>query len=897
MKEIGQRSDHTLGINQLLQAIQRERELTASYLGSEGTQHKQALNIQRQSTDQLADHLREVMDSHSMKASSLAQPPIAWLNYEASRLGLKSVRNKVDQLTLSFYRANSYYSEMIRALLDTADHMMRHAPDLALANLSFAHINFLRGLEQVDQERSVLANAFVRGGFEHGMYALFQTLEVGQKIYFGVFRRTAQQKDIHLFNKITRSPEAAEVARMKERAFASGTATRLYVLLGRLYRHMALRGVYHSFKNLVLRGSRYGHDNNLPNPDLQKRYRAEFYTSYQASQKIIKKILALPPKELPSEQRRLVEIIRENLRAYQANVALVIQQQNAGQSIYRIDQDPNHGVKINDTPAFHAIEKLMNTTAVGAFDVSPNAWLQVSAIKRTKLRALEKRLAHAVKERAEEARHEAFTLLISAMLITLIMVTIISLLGGRLILSLQRRVKRLVTSVDRIANGHLDERYPVQLNDEIGHLGERVNLMAERLDLHHTTSAIIRDLLESALEPTPLQDQLDQSLTLLFFQDNLPIQAKGSIFLVDEESDELVMVSHHGLHPHLLSECARIKPGHCLCGQAAQSREPVLAACLDERHSVHFDDIQPHGHVCLPILYRDKLLGVFNLYLPDGHHCTASELAFYEAIVDTLAGVIVRKRVEEEVERFRGRLLFERTFIEEIVAKMRASSRFDGKDLRTLEAPVERTAGDILLSAYRPSGGHHVMMGDFTGHGLSAAIGGPMVSDIFYAMTAKNFALQEIIDEINQQLVSKTPAGMFMAAVFIELDNGQNQARIWNCSTPDVLLFRDGELHDRVTSGYLARGIIESKESPPTEVSLCPGDRLIACTDGVTETFNRNNEELKQKGVDALLEQIIQHNGPLDELLQGLSKFRQGVEQADDITVVEVRVVDFGIAG
>ena len=38
-------------------------------------------------------------------------------------------------------------------------------------------------------------------------------------------------------------------------------------------------------------------------------------------------------------------------------------------------------------------------------------------------------------------------------------------------------------------------------------------------------------------------------------------------------------------------------------------------------------------------------------------------------------------------------------------------------------SPATTFNGDILLTAYPPSGHLHVLLGDFTGHGLSATIG------------------------------------------------------------------------------------------------------------------------------------------------------------------------------
>ena len=73
--------------------------------------------------------------------------------------------------------------------------------------------------------------------------------------------------------------------------------------------------------------------------------------------------------------------------------------------------------------------------------------------------------------------------------------------------------------------------------------------------------------------------------------------------------------------------------------------------------------------------------------------------------------------------------------IHEAVLTLLSLDQFDGVEaakagLEALEAVdsgrLEDPANaveDLLLAAYKPSGGMHVMLGDFTGHGLPAAIG------------------------------------------------------------------------------------------------------------------------------------------------------------------------------
>ena len=165
----------------------------------------------------------------------------------------------------------------------------------------------------------------------------------------------------------------------------------------------------------------------------------------------------------------------------------------------------------------------------------------------------------------------------------------------------------------------------------------------------HQSRLAISALLQVALEPVSLEEQLSRALDIILSVTWLSIQAKGSIFLFDEESQELVLTAQQGLADHLLDACARLPMGYCLCGRAAQTREIISSAHIDHRHDVTFDGIKPHGHYCVPILSQERLLGVINTYVPDGHEHDGEEVEFLQAMANTLAGLIERKGAEEKL--------------------------------------------------------------------------------------------------------------------------------------------------------------------------------------------------------------------------------------------------------
>jgi GAF domain-containing protein len=87
----------------------------------------------------------------------------------------------------------------------------------------------------------------------------------------------------------------------------------------------------------------------------------------------------------------------------------------------------------------------------------------------------------------------------------------------------------------------------------------------------------------------------------------------------------------------------------CLCGRAATTQKIQFADCVDGRHEIRYDGLIPHGHYCVPICYEGETLGVINIYVREGHQRAQREEDFLMAVANTLAGIVMRKRLAEEL--------------------------------------------------------------------------------------------------------------------------------------------------------------------------------------------------------------------------------------------------------
>jgi two-component system, HptB-dependent secretion and biofilm response regulator len=231
-------------------------------------------------------------------------------------------------------------------------------------------------------------------------------------------------------------------------------------------------------------------------------------------------------------------------------------------------------------------------------------------------------------------------------------------------------------------------------------------------------------------------------------------------------------------------------------------------------------------------------------------------------------------------------LMYERSIIENIILRMRNSSPLETPNIYTVLTPVEKTAGDIVLKSKQSDGTLNLLLGDFTGHGLSAAVCAPMVDDLFSEMTTKGEKPEVIIEAINKKLFHQLPAGLFMAGVIMSWKEDEKLLRLWSFAMPEVVVIRGGECIESFQPKRSPLGIM------PTIDPEChyrfqakSGDRIILYSDGVIETMNINGELFGDK---RFLHELT-HNR-IEKLEETLQLFRGEEEQADDITLVELSV-------
>lgn len=257
-----------------------------------------------------------------------------------------------------------------------------------------------------------------------------------------------------------------------------------------------------------------------------------------------------------------------------------------------------------------------------------------------------------------------------------------------------------------------------------------------------------------------------------------------------------------------------------------------------------------------------------------------------------LQETVVQQR--DLIARHNEHLLNEQRVAKAVFDKVAHSGCLDAPNIRYLQSPFALFNGDLLLAAFKPSGGMHVLLGDFTGHGLPAAIGAMPLAEVFYGMTAKGYSLTDVLREINAKLRHILPRGVFCCATLLNVSFQRQVVEVWNGGLPNGYLLRVNGERVPLTSRHLPLGVLE----PAAFNDACEvypaglGDRVFLFSDGVLEACNKQGQFF---GEERLL-QVFANNRQADAVFDAIKHalLRFSGEQQDDVSLLEVSLVEDG---
>jgi len=211
-------------------------------------------------------------------------------------------------------------------------------------------------------------------------------------------------------------------------------------------------------------------------------------------------------------------------------------------------------------------------------------------------------------------------------------------------------------------------------------------------------------------------------------------------------------------------------------------------------------------------------------------------------------------------------------------------------------SPMSIFNGDLMLAAELPMGGMRLMLADFTGHGLPAAIGALPASEIFYGMTTKGFSITDMMIEMNTRLYSVLPRGVFCCVIVIDIDSLDEMLTIWNAGAPDsYIISQKTQTVELIHSSHLPLGI-QSPEKFEVKCQSFPftkQHKIIAVTDGIIEAEDSDLKMFGEKRMLSCIEKNLKSENICEALMAEVDVFCGTTEQSDDLSLLEVSFPEF----
>jgi methyl-accepting chemotaxis protein len=207
-------------VSNVVHEMQKERGMSATFIGSKGKSFAAELPRQRSLTDAKRTVLREALKNFD--AASFGDGLVSKIKTATTALSqFDTTRNGISGLSYSVGQMAAYYSGTIAKLLVVVEEMATLSSDANVTRAIAAYTNYLQGKERAGIERAMGAGGFSKGEFSTAVYVKFVKLIGQQQILFSNFVQYGTSDQADFFRKTITGSAVDEVARMRGVAIKS----------------------------------------------------------------------------------------------------------------------------------------------------------------------------------------------------------------------------------------------------------------------------------------------------------------------------------------------------------------------------------------------------------------------------------------------------------------------------------------------------------------------------------------------------------------------------------------------------------------------------------------------------------------------------------------------------
>lgn len=203
---------------------------------------------------------------------------------------------------------------------------------------------------------------------------------------------------------------------------------------------------------------------------------------------------------------------------------------------------------------------------------------------------------------------------------------------------------------------------------------------------------------------------------------------------------------------------------------------------------------------------------------------------------------------------------------------------------------VRHLPGDFF-SVEKTSEGLVLALGDIGGKGLAAGMWVTHLIGLIRTHTAVSSDPETIVAGVNRDIARLASIEPLSSLFVARLDTKTGSLDYCSAGHPPALLLRsDGQL-DLLSVGGPVLGAVPVARFDRGSVKLCAGDLLLACSDGILESFNEADQEFGSKRLETELRRARGGSAEsvLFSVLGAVQDFAAPRPLTDDMTLMVVR--------
>ena len=322
----------------------------------------------------------------------------------------------------------------------------------------------------------------------------------------------------------------------------------------------------------------------------------------------------------------------------------------------------------------------------------------------------------------------------------------------------------------------------------------------------------------------------------------------------------------------------------------------------------HQSEIERLSHagirLAVPLSIKNDIVGVLLLGRPHGRDAySLPERRIFDSAADVLALMIENARLNAralEQEKVRRDL----ELAAEVQRRLlpRRPPRTPIGTLAAFTLPARSIGGDYYDFVDLPGGDIGIAIADVSGKGIAAALLMSVVQASLRLMSADGSgSCSELAAKMNRFLYGSTAGNKYATFFYAQVDRSAHSLRFVNAGhNPPYLVRRTsaGIEAQQLKAGGTVLGLFPETDYEAGELRLCPGDVLVAFTDGVTEALNLQGEEFGEARLEALLGNAMGCSAEAisDRLTTAMREWIADAEQHDDLTFIVLAVSDQPVA-